>query len=217
MTNYVYGTSGNDTLNGIDTDNNQMWGYAGNDTITGGVLDDDDEIYGGGGNDIIHGGYGSDYIEGGDGDDEIYDGHPNYFDYYSSDTIYGGAGNDTLIAGEGDDILYGEGGVDTMYGNDGADTFVFVWNYNNGNKDFIQDFDLSEGDILDLDQMIPYDSATDNIADYVKFVTGTYHTTVQVDHDGPGTFHSWINIVQLSNITGLTVGGMISSGNMIVE
>jgi len=61
------------------------------------------------GNDDIDGGAGDDYIAGHGGDDDL----------------RGGADNDTILGGEGDDDIWGDGGDDTMSGGDGTDTFRF--------------------------------------------------------------------------------------------
>ena len=66
----------------------------------GGGTDNDDFMYGLGGNDTLDGG-------GGD------------------DTLYGGSGTDTLIGGDGDDVLSGGLGDDTLTGGDGSELFLF--------------------------------------------------------------------------------------------
>jgi RHS repeat-associated protein len=73
----IFGTSGNDTLNG-GTGNDQINGAAGNDLISGGA-----------GNDILDGGIGNDTVNGGDGNDTIKAG-------FGTDTVDGGNGQDTL-------------------------------------------------------------------------------------------------------------------------
>lgn len=82
------GTSGNDTINGLDSADT-INGGAGNDTIAGGL-----------GNDVINGGTGSDTLSGNEGDDTIDGGE-------GDDTINGGTGNDTFIfsAGTGSDTV----------------------------------------------------------------------------------------------------------------
>ena len=61
------------------------------------------------------------------------------------DLIEGGSGNDTLIGGDGSDILTG---------GDGMDSFVWL-NIQHGVEDTITDFDLSEGDTIDLREVLP--------------------------------------------------------------
>lgn len=64
------------------------------------------------------------------------------------DLIRGLSGNDTLIGNGGDDVLLGGDGSDTLIGNGGADSFVFK--IGETGTDTIADFDLAEGDKLDL-------------------------------------------------------------------
>ena len=120
----IYGTTGKD---------NPLWGTSGNDSING--LAGDDRIIT---ND------GDDYVEAGDGDDEVnsYKDLNGQYLYYPStgkatiygnagndlltgksgnDTIYGGTGNDEIHGSNGDDLLNGDEGNDFIYGGDGND------------------------------------------------------------------------------------------------
>ena len=90
---------------------------------------DDVQLFGDGGNTQLESGSGDDRLEGGSGDDEL----------------IGGDGNDTLIGGDGADILTG---------GDGMDSFVWL-NIQHGVEDKITDFDLSEGDTIDLREVLP--------------------------------------------------------------
>ena len=101
------------------------------DILIGG--EGDDELLGGGGNDIIEGGSGPDHLEGGAGRDVVLGGS-------GDDVIGGGAGRNVLRGGSGDDVisggadrdflrgdtgadaLYGHGGADRLWGDDGNDT-----------------------------------------------------------------------------------------------
>ncbi len=74
----IFGTDGNDTLNGTDA-NETLIGGSGNDTLNGN-----------GGNDVLIGGAGNDTLNGGDGDDLLVHGSGN-------DTFNGGSGYDTLL------------------------------------------------------------------------------------------------------------------------
>lgn len=145
----LYGGIGNDYLFGGD-DNDILCGGAGSDALEGGdgadiLIDADsstnygmlstenDEMYGGLGNDTFYGGY--DEMWGGDGNDVFY--VKNQGTVYGgtgddkitvtnasatlnswldgglgSDSIIGGAGNDTFISGYGNDTLNGGAGND---------------------------------------------------------------------------------------------------------
>ncbi|MDB2501265.1 calcium-binding protein [Planktomarina temperata] len=91
------------------------------------------EVYTGDSSDIIKiSGSGWSYVRSGGGDDEL----------------YGGEGNDELIGGTGDDTLQAGSGNDFLTGGEGADTFIFK--LGETGADTIRDFNLSEGDKLDL-------------------------------------------------------------------
>ncbi len=83
----------------------------------------DDQIRGTDNNDIILGHAGNDVLDGGLGDD----------------LLFGGAGSDLLIGGLGDDILTGGEGAD-----------IFKWVEMETASDRVTDFNVSQGDKLDL-------------------------------------------------------------------
>ena len=82
------------------------------DILIGGK--DDDDIRGGGGNDIIEGGSDRDVLEGGAGRDVVLGGS-------GDDVIGGGADRDILRGGSGDDVLTGGADRDFLRGDTGAD------------------------------------------------------------------------------------------------
>lgn len=134
-----------------------------------------------------------------------------------NDVLRGNGGNDSLWAYAGDDTLAGGDGADIMHGGSGADTFVFdhVTAYNN--VDTIADFTISDGDKLDLrDLLAGYDPLTDTLSDFVKVQDdGSGGTAVSVDQDGTGSAHDWVQIATLSSITGLDVDTLASTGHLL--
>ena len=105
------------------------------------------------GNDIINAAAGGNHINGGDGDDDL-SGGPGDDDIdggNGDDNLNGNADQDVLRGGAGDDTLNGGGGDDGLRGDKGADTFLFT-NLNNGNPetDTIEDYNLRQGDVIDL-------------------------------------------------------------------
>ena len=102
----VFGTSGNDTLNGSGYES-CIVGLDGNDTLTGG--DGIDKLEGGEGDDTLIGYDDDDTLEGGAGDD----------------TLWGGLHDDKLDGGDGDDKLASDYGDNTFSGGNGADEFYF--------------------------------------------------------------------------------------------
>ncbi|MBY7732207.1 retention module-containing protein [Vibrio splendidus] len=71
-----------------------------------------------------------------------------------NDRLEGGTGDDTLVGGDGNDTLIGGGGSDILTGGDGMDSFVWL-NIEDGVEDTITDFSLSEGDQIDLREVLP--------------------------------------------------------------
>ena len=104
----MHGGTGNDRLNGLNTENDVLYGGDGNDILSGKN-----------GNDILIGGNGGDELQGGIGND-ILSGRAG------NDTISAGAGSDLMISGQGDDMLISAGRGDVIAFNtgDGADTIA---------------------------------------------------------------------------------------------
>jgi len=121
--NPIFGTQGNDTLNGTNG-NDLIVGFEGNDVINGG--NGKDCIIGNEGNDILHGGNDKDVIVGGEGDDRI-DGDNEediLFGESGNDVINGGNDSDIIHGGAGNDRINGDNGRDTIFGEDGNDTIT---------------------------------------------------------------------------------------------
>ena len=173
-----------DTLNGYDGDDTITSG-AGNDTVDGGagadVLrggDGDDSLYGGVGaaHDDINGNAGADTASGGAGDDWVVGGKDN--DVLSgddgddivlgnrgddtceggagADIVRGGQGADVIAGGAGDDFVSGDRGDDTITGGAGADAFH---TFGDAGIDRVLDFNLAEGDRVQLDPGTQYSVA----------------------------------------------------------
>ncbi|WP_418338495.1 retention module-containing protein [Pseudomonas citronellolis] len=139
------------------------------------------------GNDLLHG-YGTnssnsttDTLNGGDGHDILYGGAGNSIlnGGTGNDSLYGGLGNDTLDGGKDNDLLVGGKGDDTLTGGDGADTFI--WRAGDTGKDTITDFKPTDGDRIDLVDLLP-DAAHNDILSYLKVDTAT--STLQISTTG---------------------------------
>jgi Mg-chelatase subunit ChlD len=99
-----------------------------------------------------------------------------------NDILFGQGGNDILDGGNGNDILVGGRGNDTLTGGAGADTFV--WLKGDVGTDKITDFSHSQGDKLDLSDLLPTD-AESNLANYLKLSTDSSgNSTLQVSTTG---------------------------------
>ena len=154
------GSEGGDTLTGT-TGNDLIRGYAGNDTLNGG--DGNDLLYGGAGDDTLNGGIGNDQLHGGVG----------------NDTLNGGVGNDLLIGDAGNDLLFGDAGADILrggLGNDqltgGANNDLFSWSKGDTGTDVIKDFNISEGDRIDLHDLLQGETDS-TISNFLQFDTTT--------------------------------------------
>ncbi|WP_241194869.1 immunoglobulin-like domain-containing protein, partial [Pseudomonas fulva] len=121
-----------------------------------GPNDGNDILSGGNGNDILFGQGGNDILDGGKG----------------NDILLGGSGNDTLIGGPGNDILIGGSGADT-----------FVWKAGDYGNDVIKDFNRSEGDRIDLKDLLQGEKGS-TIDNYLKLSTVEGTTTLQVSSEG---------------------------------
>ena len=161
------------------------------------------------GTNVGMGGAGNDAIVGGDGYDLAYGGADN-------DYLYGGASSDGLRGGAGNDRIQGGSGSDVLRGDLGSD--VFVWTLGDqaatagaidagsGNgfgvgastkvtpnaTDLIMDFSKSEGDVLDLRDLLQGESHLGvdpgNLVNYLHFETtnidGVQGTIVHVSASG---------------------------------
>ncbi len=210
-----------DFIYGSESDNH-IWGLAGND-----------QLEGMGGADTIDGGAGSDYANygrsaagvtvnlktnvhtGGDaeGDNLISIENITGSDY--DDNITGSDGGNKLYAGSGNDLIYGGAGNDTLYGESGADIFIYGAIDTMGHIDTIDDFSLSDGDMLDLSDVISsYDPVTDAITDFIQITDSGNNSIVSVDTDGGAD--NFVHIATLNDITGLTdEAALETSGNLI--
>ncbi|UWI62134.1 LapA family giant adhesin [Pseudomonas sp. BW7P1] len=121
-----------------------------------GAHDGNDTLLGGAGNDILFGGGGNDVLDGGKG----------------NDILLGGSGNDTLIGGQGNDILIGGSGADT-----------FVWKAGDTGNDVIKDFNASEGDRIDLRDLLQGETGS-TIDNFLKITTVDGVSSLQVSSAG---------------------------------
>lgn len=228
----LYGNGGND----------ELYGLAGNDFLFAG--NGDDILDGGAGNDTLNGGNGIDTVSyatatsgvtvnlslttaqntGGAGSDTIslvenITGS-NYNDTLTgntgSNTLHGGGGHDTLMGGNGNDVLYGDIGNDVLYGQGGSDTFAFHAGDVGSWSDTVADFNLFEGDILDIaDILDSFDPLMHLITDYVEITDDGFNSYLKVDVDGGAD--NFVQIAQLNNVTGLTdEEALYNNGTLIV-
>ena len=189
-----YGNALNNELDG-NNGNDTMFAGAGSDTLDGGLGtnylrgdDGADSIVGGTGFDDINGNMGNDTCVSGGGDDWVVGGRDNdslvgsagsnlVYGNLGADTCDGGAGNDIVRGGQdgdvvsggaGNDFVSGDKGDDTMTGGTGADVFH---TFGDAGIDRVTDFNLAEGDRVQLDPGTQYTTAQVG-ADTVISMTG---------------------------------------------
>ncbi len=131
------------------------------------------------------------------------------------DTLYGGDGDDILYASSGGDTLHGGDGFDTLYGSSGLDTFVLEAASAYNDVDEIFSFRFSEGDILDVSDLI-VGAFSGTITDYVQLVDSGTDTLIQIDSDGLTGGSSFVTAGQFNNITGLDEVTLFTDGNIVV-
>ncbi|WP_156139385.1 Ig-like domain-containing protein [Aeromonas diversa] len=155
----------------------------------------DDTLYGGQGNDILFGQGGDDILFGGAG----------------SDHLYGGVGNDTLIGGMGNDTLRGESGADT-----------FAWQQGDAGpgqmaKDYIVDFNRSEGDRLDLSDLLDHDGSKgqNDLKTLLSAIQDAEGVHLQVRD--PATQDVVQDIVLMNNTFGSLTGGSASTSSQVID
>jgi autotransporter-associated beta strand protein len=126
-----------------------------------------------------------------------------------NDTLYGMGGNDTLIGGDGADLLDGGTGADSLMGGDSADIFLFS-SAIEANGDVVGDFNLAEGDRIDLRPIDADVLLADNqgftwigemsfgaVAGELRFAD----TILEGDLDGDGTADFQISLNGVASLT----------------
>lgn len=208
---HLYGDGGNDWLEGNKGDD-YLYGGTENDTLFGD--EGSDILNGDAGNDYLMGGIGNDTLDGGLGIDTasyawalapvIVDLSAGTATGDGTDTltgienVIGSAGNDTITGDSGANVIEGGAGVDTLYGGGGVDTFL----YNTdalGSIDNIQDFSLTDDDVLDISNILTGYVAGSVITDFVQITDNGTDSILSVDTDGGAD-----NFVAIANIIGVT-------------
>ncbi|MEM5474669.1 VCBS domain-containing protein, partial [Hoeflea sp. AS60] len=114
--------------------------------------------------------------------------------------VLGDAGDNLLFGGAGGDLLNGGAGSDTLTGGDGADTFVFdaaaLADADADICDLIADYNIAEGDVIDLSALLGSETVVGHVADYVK-MNGAY---LEVDVDGTAGAEGFVQIAEFTDI-----------------
>ncbi len=109
------------------------------------------------------------------------------------------------------DIIGSTLGSDIMTGGDGADIFHLIQGAD-GTLDVITDFDASEGDRIDLSQMIQgYDNLQGMIDNFVFTTEVDGNTVVSVDQSGSGDRSNAVDVVILQGANDLTLDQILNT------
>jgi Ca2+-binding RTX toxin-like protein len=122
----------------------------------------------------------------------------------TNQALIGNAGNDVITGGIGDDLLMGGFGNDFLSGGLGADIFRFI-NAETG-TDTITDFNLSQGDKIDLRGLLDGSGmTTDSMGLFLRLVDGVGEKTLKVDLIGTGNFTNSDMTIIMNNPVGINV------------
>lgn len=133
------------------------------------------------------------------------------------------------INAAGDDTLIGGGGNDILIGGEGAD--IFQWNEGDEGTagspavDYVVDFDASEGDVLNLADLLDADGSNTidatNLDDYLKanFDNGSNTTTIEVYTNGDANSggQSSQNIVLNGEFSQQDLTSLLNNNNLDVD
>lgn len=121
--------------------------------------------------------------------------------------VIGDSSSNTLIGTFVSDVLYGAGGSDSLVGGQGADRFVF--HQQDTGVDTISDFKASEGDKLDISNLITgFDAEVDSLSDFVRFTASSGDLIVSVNSDGGA--NNFSDFAVLKNVTTLSVTDFVT-------
>ena len=119
--------------------------------------------------------------------------------------------------------LQADGNSDDIYGNNGADVFTVLGQLTAA--DNLADFNTSQGDVINIADILSYDSANgDDILDFIQFTDsgdgnpsdGSGVVTISVDVDGTDNGTNFQDYFIFSD-QGLDLNTLIGNGNLIVE
>ncbi|MCX4187349.1 type I secretion C-terminal target domain-containing protein, partial [Methylophaga sp. OBS4] len=137
-------------------------------------------------------------------------------------SLTGTSGDDAILGTDGDDIIIGGLGDDILTGGLGAD--AFTWNDGDTGTDEVTDFNTSEGDVLNLADLLDPTGALDiggthSLDNYLKasFDDDSNTTTIEVYTNGDANAAGSIDqtIVVNGDVSDLTT--LLNDGNLNVD
>ncbi|MDW7747612.1 retention module-containing protein [Halomonas sp.] len=132
--------------------------------------------------------------------------------------LIGGEGDDTLSGGDGEDILVGGPGSDSLVGGAGADTFVWNFGDQEGSSsgsanDTVTDFIVSEGDVLDVSDLLGNMSEGADLSSYIQAEESGSDTILHISTTGGLSVDGEGNIVGADQT--IELGGVAYSPSLI--
>lgn len=132
------------------------------------------------------------------------------------DKLYGGLGDDILFGQGGNDILIGGAGNDILMGDAGADTFTWLKGDTEAGKvakDYIVDFSKSEGDKLDLSDLLDSDGSKSesSLKSLLSVFQGSEGVHLQVKES------SAQEIVLMNHTFDTLTGGSGTTANQVID
>ncbi|MBU1346183.1 MAG: DUF4214 domain-containing protein [Alphaproteobacteria bacterium] len=238
----IRGGLGADQLNGGDGAD-LLVGDEGSDVLRGGAGNDrlyaafqynttrtDDgttnSLFGDDGDDALIGGSGADFLDGGAGNDVLSSSAD--LAGAAQDTLFGGAGNDILRlnrdigdGGDGDDTLTLGSIASRATGGSGADRFTvtgYQANYGSAAYSLITDFNVTEGDQLDLGGRVSRPVVLRGALDNATFTLTTGARFSGEDY-GSGFIQiwTWANGGDTHLIIDLDSDGVLSAGDFLLR
>ncbi|SFV87884.1 RTX toxins and related Ca2+-binding proteins [hydrothermal vent metagenome] len=130
-------------------------------------------------------------------------------------TVYGLSGDDIITGSTSNDTLVGGAGNDSLTGGSGADTFKYAFKY--ADKDTIADFDTTQGDKIDLaDLLVGYE--TSKLAEFVTAKASGSDTVITVDYNGAADSTDTVEIT-LTNVaySDTLLSSLVTNGDLIMS
>ncbi len=134
------------------------------------------------------------------------------------------SGAETIIGTDQADTIYlqADASSDIIYGNDGSDIIMLLGELTS--VDNLADFDVTEGDALDISDIISFDSGDgDLIEDFIRLTDidgdpadGSGTVTLSIDVDGVDNGTSYQDYFVFAD-QGVDLATLISNGNLVVE
>ncbi|HYD17760.1 MAG TPA: calcium-binding protein [Patescibacteria group bacterium] len=122
----------------------------------------------------------------------------------TDNVITGNAARNTIHGGGGDDEIHGGGDRDKLYGDTGADTFYFDTDTGLTSVVSIMDFNVSQGDKINLEDILSGYEDGIAVEGFVKIVDAGRSSFLTVNVNGDGIADNYVRIAVINGVIGLT-------------